>query len=427
VTSDGKSGERIARKKGSALASKKKSARDNVQSPDSRALFGALFEQSATGLTVVSVEGRFLRVNRALCRMTGYGTKELLEKNVREITHPDDFDRQNTFRRDIVSGQSRSRAYEKRYVRKNGSLLWVRIIATSVPSADGKVHCFVGLVQDITALKGAQESLAASEARFRRMVEMSSDWYWIQDENFRFVELPGLAKRGLDAETIIGRARWEIPELGPLPERAWQQHREKLLRHEPFSDFVFMRYSKSGELRYLSVTGEPIFDESGRFRGYHGIGKDITEKARAQKAQEESEQRYRMLFDIHPHPMWVVDSNTLAFLAVNEAAIRHYGYSREEFLSMTADQIRPAEDVGELLKAFQDQSRSYMRRVMRHRRKNGELMDVEIVSFNLEFDGRPARLGVVNDITDRVRAEKRAREIEERYRALVAARNRSDG
>lgn len=407
------------------MAAQKKSARDDI--PDSRALFGALFEQSATGLTVVSIDGRFLRVNRALCRMTGYSSKELLEKNVRDITHQDDFDRQNTFRRDILSGQSRYRSYEKRYVRKNGSLLWVRIIATAVPGADGKAHCFVGLVQDITALKGAQASLAASEARFRRMVEMSSDWYWIQDESFRFVELPGLDKRGLDPENIIGKARWEIPELGPLPERVWQQHREKLLRHEPFSDFVYMRYSKSGELRYLSVTGEPIFDESGRFRGYHGIGKDITEQARAQKAQEESEQRYRMLFDIHPHPMWVVDSKTLAFLAVNEAAIRHYGYSREEFLSMTADQIRPAEDVAELLKAFQDQSRSYMRRVMRHRRKNGELMDVEVVSFNLEFDGRPARLGVVNDITDRVRAEERARETEARYQALLAARSRAGG
>ena len=409
------------------MAAQKKSARDQVEIPDSQALFGALFEQSATGLTVVSIEGRFLRVNRALCRMTGFGSKELLEKNVRDITYPDDFDRQNTFRREILSGQSRYRTYEKRYVRKNGSLLWVRITATAVPRADGKVQCFVGLIQDITALKAAQESLAASEARFRRMVEMSSDWYWIQDENFRFVELPGLEKQGLDPETIIGKARWEIPELGPLPERVWQQHREKLLRHEPFSDFVYMRYSKSGELRYLSVTGEPIFDESGLFRGYHGIGKDITERARAQKAQEESEQRYRMLFDIHPHPMWVVDSKTLAFLAVNEAAIRHYGYSREEFLSMTADQIRPAEDVAELLRAFQDQSRSYMRRVMRHRRKNGDLMDVEVVSFNLEFDGRPARLGVVNDITDRVKAEKRAREVEERYQALLAVRARAGG
>lgn len=418
------SGNGSAIRKGSAAASAK-SARDKILIPDSRALFQALSEQSATGLTVVSIEGRFLRVNRALCRMTGYGSRELLDMNVRDITRPGDFNPKNAFRREILSGQSKTRTYEKRYVRKDGSLLWVRIIATAVPGADGTARCFVGLVHDITALKRAQESLAASEARFRRMVELSSDWYWIQDENFRFVDLPGLAKRGLDPETIIGKTRWEIPELGPLPEKVWQQHREKVLRHEPFTDFVYMRYSKSGELRYLCVTGEPIFDEAGSFRGYHGIGKDITEKARAQKAQEDSEQRYRILFDIHPHPMWVVDSKTLAFLAVNDAAIRHYGYSREEFLSMTADQIRPEEDVAELLKAFQDQSRSYMHRTMRHRKKSGEVIDVDIVSFNLEFDGRPARLGVINDITDRVKAEQRALEIEERYEALATERNRA--
>jgi len=401
------------------------SARAAAAIPDSRALYRALSEQSVTGLTVVSPDGRFLRVNRALCRISGYTREELLEKTVRDITHPADLDSGNAFRKELMSGQSRTRSYEKRYVRKDGSTLWVRIVATPVLGADGKTRCFVGLVHDITALKNAQESLAASEARFRRMVELSSDWYWIQDENFRFVELPGLGKRGLDPETIIGKTRWEIPELGPLPERVWQQHREKVMRHEPFTDFVYMRYSKSGELRYLSVTGEPIFDDSGRFHGYHGIGKDITEKAHAQKAQEDSEQRYRMLFDIHPHPMWVVDSKTFAFLAVNDAAVRHYGYSREEFLSMTADQIRPAEEVAELVKAFKDQSSSYMHRTMRHRKKSGELIDVDVVSFNLEFDGRPARLGVINDITERVKAEQRAREIEDRYKALLAERSRA--
>src|SRR6266571_2590838 len=89
------------------------------------------------------------------------------------------------------------------------------------------------------------------------------------------------------------------------------------------------------------ATGQPIFDVQGDFKGYHGVGKDVTETARSQKALEESEQRYRMLFEVHPHPMWVSDNKTLAFLAVNQAAIRHYGYSREEFLSMTAEHLRP--------------------------------------------------------------------------------------
>jgi len=206
----------------------------------------------------------------------------------------------------------------------------------------------------------------------------------------------------------------------------WQQHREKLERHEPFRDFVYVSADGKGEPRYLSVTGEPIFDAQKRFRGYHGIGKDITDKARAQKALEDSEQRYRMLFDIHPHPMWVVENKTLRFLAVNQAAVNYYGYSREEFLSMTADQLRYPEDIGQLLKDFQDDSRSYMQRAARHRKKNGEPIDVEIVSFNLEFDGKPARLGVINDVTQRLKMEEQARELERRYQELLVSRENGE-
>jgi PAS domain S-box-containing protein len=306
---------------------------------------------------------------------------------------------------------------------KDGSTVWVRITGALVRDRSGAPQCSVALIHDITELKLAEEALKASESRFRRMVEMSSDWYWVQDENFRFVELPGVEKRGIGQEFFIGKARWELPGLAPLPEKVWQQHREKLERHETFSDFVYAGADASGELRYLSVTGEPIFDAQGRFRGYHGIGKDVTETARAQKALEDSEQRYRMLFDIHPHPMWVVENTSLRFLAVNQAAVAHYGYTREEFLSMTAEQLRYPEDIAKLLRDFQDQSHSYMNRFARHLKKNGEAIDVEIVAFNLEFDGRPARLAVVNDVTKRLKSEAQARELELLYQELLASRD----
>jgi len=395
---------------------------DEVAVPSGEVLFRALFGQAAVGIVVGSLEGRFMRANEALCRMLGYGEQELLQKTVQDITHADDLDSNQEFRQELLSGRSHARVYEKRYLRKDGTPIWVQIVGTLVRDKSGAPQCFVVLVHNITELKHAQDALKASESRFRRMVELSSDWYWVQDENFRFLELPGLEKRAVDPESFIGKTRWELPILGPLPEKVWQQHREKLERREPFTDFVFLAREKSGELRYLSATGEPVFDPQGKFVGYHGVGKDVTDQARAQKALEGSEQRYRMLFDIHPHPMWVSDNKTLAFLAVNQATIAHYGYSREEFLSMTAEHIRPQEDLAELLKNFQDQSRDYMQRVARHRKKNGELIDVEVVSFNLEFDGHPARLAVVDDITERLMAEERVREIETRYQALLDAR-----
>jgi PAS domain S-box-containing protein len=395
---------------------------DEVAVPGGEVLFRSLFGQSSVGIVVGSLEGRFVRANEALCRMLGYVERELLQKTVRDITHPDDLESNQEFRQELLSGRSHAQVYEKRYLRKDGMPVWVQIVGTLVRDRSGAPQCFVVLVHDITELKGAQNALKASESRFRRMVELSSDWYWVQDENFCFRELAGLEKRGVDPESFIGKARWELPNLGPLPERVWQQHREKLAHREPFADFVFLAYERPGELRYLSVTGEPVFDAEGVFTGYHGVGKDVTDQARAQKALEDSEQRYRMLFDIHPHPMWVSDNKTLAFLAVNQAALAHYGYSREEFLSMTAEHIRPPEDVAQLLKNFQDQSRDYMLRVARHQKKNGDLIDVEVVSFNLEFDGHPARLAVVDDITERLKAEERVREIEQQYQALLESR-----
>src|SRR5437899_11184930 len=117
--------------------------------------------------------------------------------------------------------------------------------------------------------------------------------------------------------------------------------------------------------------------------------------------------------------MWVEENKSLRFLAVNQEAVDHYGYSREEFLSMTAEQLRPPEDIAQLLKDFQDPSRSYMQRVARHRKKNGAQINVEIVPFNLAFDGRPARLGVIHDVTHRLKAEQRSREPEARYHARI--------
>ena len=375
-----------------------------LEQPRPDALFGPLFEQYPVGLAIFSMEGRFLHANPALTRMLGYSAEELMQRNHLEVIHADDREAASLLRAQAISGKSRPRLNERRYVRKDGGTIWAQVAGGVVRDSAGTPLYTSAVIGDITAIKRAAR---ASEQRFRRMVEMSSDWYWMQDQEFRFVDVPGLETPDVDTDVVIGKARWEVSGLAPMQE-SWDQHRARLRRLESFSDFVLLRYKTSGELRYLSVSGEPLFDENGRLRGYHGIGKDVTERMRSQKALEESEERYRLLFEVHPQPMWVVDANSLAFLAVNGAALGLYGYSKEEFLGMTADQIRPPEDVAGLLKAFEDRSRDYRQRIWRHRKKNGELIHVKVVSFNLEFSGRPARLGVIYDVTEQVRADKKS-------------------
>ena len=382
-------------------------------------LFGSLFEQSAAGIAVFSIGGRFLRANPAMCRLLGYSEQELLQKTHLDVIHIEDLEGAAVSSAQVISGKAKPRLAERRYVHKDGSTVWVQVSGALLRDEAGAPQCTVLLVNDVSALK---RSVRKSKRRFRRMVEMSSDWYWVQDDQFRFVEISGLDPE-LDTDVVIGKTRWEISGLGALPEKAWEQHRARLERHEAFSDFIFLRHNRAGELRYLSVSGEPLFDEKGKFIGYHGVGKDITERARDQKALEDSERRYRTLFDVHPQPMWVVDANTLAFLAVNGAAMRLYGYSKEEFLALTADQIRPEEDVDDLRRAFADWSNNYSQRIWRHRKKSGEVLPVKVTSFNLEFGGRRARLAVIEDLSERLRAEERVKQSEQRYQQLLEQRN----
>jgi two-component system cell cycle sensor histidine kinase/response regulator CckA len=142
------------------------------------------------------------------------------------------------------------------------------------------------------------------------------------------------------------------------------------------------------------------------------------EARRARDEAEAAERRYRMLFESNPLPHWVFDQETLAFLAVNQAAIAHYGYTREEFLAMTIKDIRPAEDLealhGALVKAGENEKLGpTMWGEFRHRRKDGAVIMVQVTTHPLDFSGRPAELVLALDVSDRKRVEEELRRSEE--------------
>jgi PAS domain S-box-containing protein len=132
---------------------------------------------------------------------------------------------------------------------------------------------------------------------------------------------------------------------------------------------------------------------------------------RQQRRIVDSENQYRLLFERNPHPMWVYDLKTLRFLMVNDAAVNHYGYTRDEFLAMTIKDIRPAEDVPSLLENIAQVTTGRDKAgVWRHRKKDGPIIHVEITSHVVDFGGRRAELVLANDVTERLKLEDQLRQ-----------------
>ena len=138
----------------------------------------------------------------------------------------------------------------------------------------------------VTQRQRAELALRESEARYQDLTSMSSDWLWQQDAQFRFSEMSyGLSITRLNPEKTLGKTRWELPILG-VTEAQWQAHRQVLERHEPFKDLVYQIETVPGQLRWFSITGNPMFGPDGEFLGYRGVGKDITERKAAEQQIE---------------------------------------------------------------------------------------------------------------------------------------------
>ena len=150
--------------------------------------------------------------------------------------------------------------------------------------------------------------------------------------------------------------------------------------------------------------------------------KSVEEFKKVEKDLRESEEQYRLLFESNPHPMWVYDIETLSFLAVNDAAVIQYGYSREEFFSMTIKDIRPPEDIPALLENISRITEGLDKAgIWRHRKKDGAIIYVEITSHTMTFAGKHAEIVLVNDVTERKKAEEKLIETTQALQSLIKA------
>jgi PAS domain S-box-containing protein len=234
-----------------------------------------------------ATSGRFVFISDASEAIFGVTPQEAQENPNRifRLIHPEDLaSTLHSMNLSVDDGQTW--AHEFRIRLADGKVRTLFGKAITVMESTGQSNAY-GSVTDITDHKASQAILQESEARFRALTELSSDWYWEQDAEFRFVLFAGALPllKGREPNASIGKTRWDLPTLNmSVPD--WNTHRADLQARRVFKDLELQVERADGRDYWMSVSGAPIFDALGSFKGYRGVGRDITARKRAEEEIE---------------------------------------------------------------------------------------------------------------------------------------------
>ncbi|MBI2920737.1 MAG: PAS domain S-box protein [Planctomycetes bacterium] len=390
----------------------RKRAEDALRESEGR--FRNAFEHAGTGMSLTGLDGRFLQVNSELCAMLGFGREELVGKSFGELTHPEEREASFALARRMIAGEAATGRMEKRYLRRDGTVIWAMLSTSLLRDADGTPRYFISQVQDITPRREAADALRRSEETFRSVFEQATTGLALVELDGRFRSVNPAFRRLLDfpeADLLRKTIRdlthpEEREESGLLMQRMLDGSRE--------SGALVQRYVRRDGREVWGHVAMTLVRNPDASPGYFVVQvQDITRRRHAEEALRVSEKTYRLLFENNPQPMWVYDARSLAFLAVNDAAVHLYGYSRAEFRAMSIRDVRPPEELPRLVAALKDRSNLFRHRgEWTHRRKDGALMTVEISTHGMRFEGRDAVLVMIRDLTERKRAEETLRRTE---------------
>jgi PAS domain S-box-containing protein len=329
-----------------------------------------------------------------------------------ERIHPDDRDSTTGSLTDALDSDTQIWTAEYRFRCGDGTYAEMLDRGYVMRDGDGTPLRMIGSMLNMTERREA-------ERERDRFFSMSADMFCIVSFSGQFVRVnPAFCEvLGYEADELLATP---VLELTHPDDRAAAMEGARWLA----SGEVSQRYEnrlrcKDGSYKWLSWTYQSMGKDGGVV---YAVARDITEQKRAEERLRASEEWYRLLFDANPLPMWVYDIETLSFVAVNDAAVRHYGYSRSEFLSMRITDIRPEEEIPKVLAAARaPNSPEFDGGVWRHRTKDGRTISVEVVTHALTVLDRPARLTLAHDVTERQAAERALRETNDTLQTLIQA------
>ena len=382
-----------------------------------------LLEANVDGILAFDRDFRYTTWNRAMERISGVKREQVLGQCAFDLFPCLKETGEDKFYFDALEGKSVVAANRPYTIHQSGNKGFFDGYYSPRHDEKGEVIGGVAIVRDVTDRKVSESEALDEHRRLAFHVENTPLAVIEWDHEFKVLRWSPAAQKlfGWNAEEVLGKrfSEWEfvvqedldvVNQVGRRQNQGQEQHNISRNRN----------YTKLGSILHCEWYNSALYNEAGKLVSVLSLVLDVTVATRIEEALRRSEAQYRLLFESNPQPMWVYDLATLRFLAVNDAAVRHYGYSRAEFLDMTIKDIRPPETVQSLVDhlASRGSGPNYAGE-WQHRKKDGTDITVAITASLLTFAGRPAEFVLVQDVTERKKAEGALRLSEDRYRDLV--------
>jgi diguanylate cyclase (GGDEF)-like protein/PAS domain S-box-containing protein len=393
---------------------------------DSEERFQAIFEQAAVGMEICTLEGRFFRLNQKFCDIVGYSRIELLERTFQDITHPEDLPKSLELKRQLLAGEIPYYSLEERYVRQDGSIVWVNMMLSLMRDAAGEPKYFIGVVEDISARKQAEVALRESEERFRSMFENhKSIMLLIEPETGEIIDANQAAEKFYNRpqDDLCSLTFFDLNQF-PKDQVAQEMIEAKL---ELKNTFVFPHKLANGEVRWVEVYSSPI-----EYKGKQllfSIIHDITDRKEAEEALKESRHFVQQIADSTPNILYLYDSIEQRNVYVNHEITTILGYTPEEFqgieLSEYETLVHPEDDLKfkkyiHQFKTARADNIFELEYRMQHANGQWRWLCRRDTLFNRTEDGKPKQiLGTATDITERKQMEEQLQQANQQLQNWV--------